>query len=240
MNNVLLAVDYHYTLASKVTQPNVSGDWVNEFTVKDHVVNAIDKFINAGNEFAIVTSGARRHVESIIGRIRGAYFALENGLVILTPSGLRINTAPTNWLSIVASIKRELMENGVKYSEGEVSLFTSESELVRSIAAKYNVKVEPNRGTLALMPSGIDKGYAIRMLRRLIKPSAVVAIGDGENDAPMLKMADVAVAVDNALPEIKSIAHYVTKGVDGDGVVEVIELILSCNGELVKCLTPVG
>jgi 3-deoxy-D-manno-octulosonate 8-phosphate phosphatase (KDO 8-P phosphatase) len=61
--------------------------------------------------------------------------------------------------------------------------------------------------------------------------AAVAYIGDDLPDIPLLKRAGLAVAVSNAVPEVKSVAHYVTSRRGGDGAVrEVIELILKAQG----------
>jgi 3-deoxy-D-manno-octulosonate 8-phosphate phosphatase (KDO 8-P phosphatase) len=52
-------------------------------------------------------------------------------------------------------------------------------------------------------------------------------MGDDLPDIPVLERAGLAIAVANAMPEVKSAAHYVTRRRGGDGAVrEVIELIL--------------
>ena len=54
----------------------------------------------------------------------------------------------------------------------------------------------------------------------------VIAFGDDVNDAGMLKLAGTAVAVANAVTEVKSVADFVTKSNDADGVAEFLELNL--------------
>lgn len=53
------------------------------------------------------------------------------------------------------------------------------------------------------------KANAIADMRRLTGADKVIAFGDNLNDIPMLKAADVAVAVENALPEVKAVADIV-------------------------------
>ena len=48
----------------------------------------------------------------------------------------------------------------------------------------------------------------------------VIAFGDDTNDIGMLKLAGTAVAVANAIPKIKAIAHHITKSNDEDGVAD--------------------
>lgn len=61
--------------------------------------------------------------------------------------------------------------------------------------------------------------------------SAVAFIGDDLPDIPLLRRAGLAVAVGDAVPEVKQVAHYTTKALAGHGAVrEAIELILKSKG----------
>ena len=60
----------------------------------------------------------------------------------------------------------------------------------------------------------------------------VCFMGDDLPDLPVLKRVGLAVAVPNAMDELKKIAHYVTTRRGGAGAVrEVIELILKAQGK---------
>ena len=64
-----------------------------------------------------------------------------------------------------------------------------------------------------------------------VSDSAVVYIGDDLPDIPLMRRAGLAVAVGNAVPEVKDAAHYTTKALAGHGAVrETVELILKCKG----------
>jgi 3-deoxy-D-manno-octulosonate 8-phosphate phosphatase (KDO 8-P phosphatase) len=70
------------------------------------------------------------------------------------------------------------------------------------------------------------------ILRKAELPdSAVAFIGDDLPDIPLLRRAGLAVAVGDAVPEVKRISHYTTQAVAGHGAVrEAIELILKSKG----------
>jgi len=64
-----------------------------------------------------------------------------------------------------------------------------------------------------------------------ISDSAVAYIGDDLPDIPLMRRAGLAVAVGDAVPEVKDAAHYTTKAVAGRGAVrEAVELILKSKG----------
>lgn len=54
----------------------------------------------------------------------------------------------------------------------------------------------------------------------------VVAIGDNLNDKSMLEAAQIGVAMNNAIPEIKEIADFITTSNESDGVANVINHVL--------------
>jgi hydroxymethylpyrimidine pyrophosphatase-like HAD family hydrolase len=54
----------------------------------------------------------------------------------------------------------------------------------------------------------------------------VVAVGDYTNDLELLKEADIAVAVDNALPEVKAVADHVICSNNDDALAFLIEQLL--------------
>jgi 3-deoxy-D-manno-octulosonate 8-phosphate phosphatase (KDO 8-P phosphatase) len=70
------------------------------------------------------------------------------------------------------------------------------------------------------------------ILRKAELPESSVAfIGDDLPDIPLMRRAGLAVAVGDAMPEVKKAAHYTTKALAGHGAVrEAIELILKSKG----------
>ena len=61
--------------------------------------------------------------------------------------------------------------------------------------------------------------------------SAVAYIGDDLPDIPLMQRVGLAVAVGDAVPEVKKAAHYTTRALAGHGAVrEAIELILKSKG----------
>jgi 3-deoxy-D-manno-octulosonate 8-phosphate phosphatase (KDO 8-P phosphatase) len=61
--------------------------------------------------------------------------------------------------------------------------------------------------------------------------ACVAFIGDDLPDIPLMRRAGLAVAVGDAVPEVKRIAHYTTKALAGRGAVrETVELILKSKG----------
>ncbi len=79
-----------------------------------------------------------------------------------------------------------------------------------------------------------DKAQALTELLTThgIHQQAVAFIGDDLPDVPVMQQVGLAIAVANAVPEVKQAAHYVTTRTGGRGAVrEAIELILKAQGK---------
>ena len=64
-----------------------------------------------------------------------------------------------------------------------------------------------------------------------VPESAVAFVGDDLPDLPLMRRVGLAVAVGNAVPEVKKAAHFTTRAVAGQGAIrEAIELILKSKG----------
>jgi len=64
-----------------------------------------------------------------------------------------------------------------------------------------------------------------------VQDAQVAFVGDDLPDIPVMRRAGLAVAVGDAMPEVKQIAHYTTKALAGHGAIrEVVELILRSKG----------
>jgi 3-deoxy-D-manno-octulosonate 8-phosphate phosphatase (KDO 8-P phosphatase) len=73
--------------------------------------------------------------------------------------------------------------------------------------------------------------YEEILTKTRVPDSAVAYIGDDLPDIPLLRRVGLAVAVGDAVPEVKRASHYTTKALAGHGAVrEAIELILKSKG----------
>lgn len=69
------------------------------------------------------------------------------------------------------------------------------------------------------------KHYAAEELARIldIDTSEMIGVGDARNDAPLLNVCGLKVAMGNADDKLKKIAHYIAPTVDEDGVAHVVD-----------------
>src|SRR6202035_1107134 len=64
-----------------------------------------------------------------------------------------------------------------------------------------------------------------------LSDSAVAYIGDDLPDIPLMRRAGLAIAVGDAVPEVKEAAHYTTRALAGHGAIrEAVELVLKSKG----------
>ncbi|MEE2876821.1 MAG: HAD hydrolase family protein [Candidatus Neomarinimicrobiota bacterium] len=80
---------------------------------------------------------------------------------------------------------------------------------------------------------GLDKKKPYREIlnKHELQDEEVSFIGDDLIDAPVMERVGVAIAVENAHPFIKEIAHFTTEKSGGEGVLrEAVELILKSQG----------
>jgi 3-deoxy-D-manno-octulosonate 8-phosphate phosphatase (KDO 8-P phosphatase) len=81
------------------------------------------------------------------------------------------------------------------------------------------------------------ESYKAILTRAGVTDDEVAYIGDDLPDLPLLGRAGLAVAVADAVVEVKRVAHYVTTVRGGEGAVrEVVELILKAQGKWKKAI----
>ena len=86
-----------------------------------------------------------------------------------------------------------------------------------------------NKGAVMVLPSGVNKETGLRAALQELGLSThnVAGIGDAENDHAFLRACEVAAAVENALPALKERCDLITQGARGEGVAELIDMLLA-------------
>ncbi|MFA9556910.1 Cof-type HAD-IIB family hydrolase [Evansella sp. AB-rgal1] len=81
---------------------------------------------------------------------------------------------------------------------------------------------------LEFIEHGVTKGSSLAKLLKEtgMSPQEVIAVGDSYNDATMIELAGLGVAMGNAPDDIKQKADYVTDTFENEGVATVIEEFL--------------
>ena len=73
-----------------------------------------------------------------------------------------------------------------------------------------------------------NKGYALELIQKKynITPAETMVFGDYNNDLEMLALADFSFAMENAHPNVKKVANYLTASNDNLGVERILEKLL--------------
>jgi hydroxymethylpyrimidine pyrophosphatase-like HAD family hydrolase len=153
----------------------------------------------------------------------------ENGAVVWTEDRGTRTMAPPVPLDLVAGLRRRgvtpLIVGSVicsTWSDHEVAVIDTIEEL------GLDVELSHNKGALMMLPGGIDKSVgfktAVQWLRE--RPDGAVAVGDGENDLPLLGAAGCGAAVGNALDSVKAAAAVVLVRDHGEGVEDLIDAMV--------------
>ena len=83
--------------------------------------------------------------------------------------------------------------------------------------------------------------YREILRRARLHDREVAYVGDDLPDLPVLARVGLAVAVANAVPEVKKAAQFITQRSGGAGAVrEVVELVLKAQGKLAKAIRKAG
>jgi phosphoglycolate phosphatase (TIGR01487 family) len=94
----------------------------------------------------------------------------------------------------------------------------------RSIIAEHfpDLEIVDTQFALHLKHKNVNKATGMRKIAEVLGLSTqnFAAMGDSENDLPMLKEAGIAIAVGNATPEVKAEADYVCTKSYGEGAAE--------------------
>jgi hydroxymethylpyrimidine pyrophosphatase-like HAD family hydrolase len=215
----ILATDYDGTLA-------------DQGRVGEDVLNKLKEFQVSGRRKVLVTGREMKDLIGVFPEYKVFDFIVaENGAVIHeTATGKEELLGPEPAPSFV----RSLEERGVyPISVGKVIIATWEPheqavlEVIKASGSERQVIF--NKGAVMILPPGINKATGLRhLLRRLhLSLHNTVGVGDAENDGALLQSAECAVAVKNALPGLKGIADLVTENAHGEGVMELMDKIIT-------------
>ena len=156
--------------------------------------------------------------------------AAENGALLYWPaSAEEIILAPAPPRSLLEMLR----VRGVPCSTGRVIVATGAQHREAALDAISELGLDwhviLNKGAVMMLPPLIDKatGLNAALDRMKLSPSHTVAVGDGENDLPLLAACGCGVAVANALSALKDQADFVTRGDHGAGVIELIDRLIA-------------
>ena len=79
--------------------------------------------------------------------------------------------------------------------------------------------------SLEINASGVSKAEGLKTLcaRLAIEPAECIAVGDSENDEPMLKLCGLSAATANATDKVKAMADVLAPDCNNDPVAQIID-----------------
>jgi hypothetical protein len=217
-----LATDYDGTLAE-------------EGGVAYSTIAALESLQRSGSRILLVTGRELPQLLDIFDRTDlFDWIVAENGALLYHPG-----TRTRRLLSppVPRALVDELERRGIApISTGDAIVATwrpqenAVRETIRDLGLDLRISV--NKNAVMVLPIGVDKASGTEAALREMKLSwmNVVGIGDAENDLAFLGKCRCSAAVANALESVKAKADFITQAARGDGVVELIEDMLS--GEL--------
>ena len=227
MNYDALATDYDGTLA-------------HDGVVDETTLAALGRARDAGIKLLMVTG---RELSDLFNTFQhtGLFDVIvaENGAVLYRPATEEVELlAPAPPPAFVERLTNAQIPLSVGHSI-VATISPHEHEVlaaIRDLEMEWHVIF--NKGAVMALPANVTKatGLAPALEAIAILPERTAGIGDAENDQAFLRACGLAVAVANALPTVKELAHVVTSGVRGAGVTELIDLLIS--GEAIEMRTP--
>ncbi len=103
-----------------------------------------------------------------------------------------------------------------------VAVADSASKATPCYVSYYKDTYSPDQWMLEIFAEGVSKAEGVAKLKAAVGADRVVAFGDNLNDIAMLREADVAVVVSNALPEVKAVADVIIGSNNEDSVARYI------------------
>jgi len=219
MHYLILATDYDGTLAK-------------DGKVSESTLDALKRLQKSGRRLILVTG---RQLEDLCKVFpETSVFdcvVAENGAVIYFPATreeLLLGSLPPE--KFVQALRSRNID---PLSVGKVIVATwepNEAEVLNAIRELgLDLQVIFNKGAVMVLPAGVNKASGLNeaLDKMGLSVRNTVAVGDAENDLSFLKLCELSVAVANALPSVKSEVDWITEEARGDGVIELIERLLT-------------
>ncbi len=227
---VALVTDYDGTLA-------------HDGRVDAPTLEALRRFKESGRKLLLATGRELADLKAVFPEL-GVFdlIVAENGAVMQIPStGEERVIAPAPEAAFVERL-RELQVEPLSVGRSIVATWEPNETKVLEVIREQGLDLQLtfNKGAVMVLPSGVNKGSGVKAaLEHLaISPRNAVGIGDAENDEAFMRLCGRSVAVANALPAVKKSADRITEGARGEGVKELIDLLLESERALLPVRRP--
>lgn len=188
-------------------------------TLDETAVSALAELRRGGIHTVLATGRGAPEVKELVDPAAFSSFVLEGGALVVPTIAAGLAARPEPW---VASAVRRMAALGID-AVARIASISLPAEAQGSLSADpllAGLACHLNRDRIDVTRSGIDKGAGLARALEDLPPAHrrdVVAFGDAANDIPLLRAADVPVAVADAEPALLDLAHHVV-GPAGSGV----------------------
>jgi len=212
MDRRVMAFDFDGTIAVEGKVPAELETALEQCRASGHAL-----FLVTGRRFETVSLGALAELFTGIVWENGAVLAHRASGELYLPFG-----------QLHPGLVKALSDAGIPFERGLAIAATwcPHEQAVWQVLGAHGgeASVEYNKGAVMIVPPGTSKGTGLERLMALCGFSArnLAAFGDAENDLSMLNLAEVAVAVEDAVPAVRDMADVVAKGPGPAGVLDVL------------------
>ncbi|MEG9438538.1 HAD-IIB family hydrolase [Edaphobacter sp. HDX4] len=218
MNFFGLVTDYDGTLA-------YSGK------VRESTLNALERLRDSGRKLLLVTGRQLPELLEIFPRPDlFEWIVAENGGLLYCPHNRETRLLAEPVPQTFPDLLRERGVQNLQVGQSIVATWVPNEHRVLDALRDLGLdrQIIFNKDAVMVLPSGVNKAFGLTAALEEMKLSHhnVVAIGDAENDLPMLTQCECGAAVDNALESVKHKADLVMTAGHGAGVEELIEDLL--------------
>ncbi|MDS4065982.1 Cof-type HAD-IIB family hydrolase [Staphylococcus capitis] len=215
--NIMSTSHLNHSLVSKITSTLKEKDiyyqvYTNRGIYTENPQRDLEIYIDIAER-----AGQKADVEKIENSIQKR---IDNGTLKIVDNYDKIEDIPGELIMKILAFDSDL---------GKIDLVGQE------LAQSPNLAVSSSsRGNLEITHSDAQKGIALSTIAKQlgIDLKDVMALGDNLNDVSMLERVGYSVAMDNAVPEVKTVAKYVTDSNENSGVGKAIKKFLKEENQL--------
>lgn len=215
--NIMSTSHLNHSLVSKITSTLKEKDiyyqvYTNRGIYTENPQRDLEIYIDIAER-----AGQKADVEKIKNSIQKR---VDNGTLKVVDSYDKIEDIPGELIMKILAFDSDL---------GKIDLVGQE------LAKSPNLAVSSSsRGNLEITHSDAQKGIALSTIAKQlgIDLKDVMALGDNLNDISMLERVGYPIAMDNAAPEVKTVAEYVTDSNENSGVGKAIKKFLKEENQL--------
>ena len=194
--------------------------------VPAEVETALEQCRDNGHVLFLVTG--RRFETVVLGHLGDLFAGIvwENGAV-LTHTASGETYLPFGQLD--ARLLKAIEEAGIPFERGLAiaATWTPHDQALWGILRSHggSTSIEYNKSAVMVLPPGATKGTGLERLLALcgLSPRNLAAFGDAENDLSMLTLAEVSVAVADAVPAVIETSDVLATAPGPQGVLEILK-----------------